>query len=275
MANYQESLNGAYRMMASQPMQTKANSTGGIDADVKGMDGYGDSNYGWTKAGQSYSPGVADRVNSGSASYLAGTVGQGKVDSKPAAAPYEGKSNQDSWWAKAYADVGNWAIKEEQVNPDRQAYQDSFKMSMAEKGLNYELSKGMSTHLNEQERGLMTLSSDLGRRNTIDIMGAEHGFKTAGMETSQRLAKDYLGAETDSDVRKTQETGYQGRLGMAEQGYQEREGMAEQGYQTRANTRTTGQENRLQVRTTGDEERRTSEHKNRQEVDTITRMGRR
>lgn len=285
-SNYQQQLSSAYQMMDSAPLQMQRNNTGGVDANVMGMSGYGDSNYGWTRPN-------TDAVNTADnsanrASQLFGTSNLGRnnftQDFKPPA--YTGAQNVGTWWDKAYQDINNWSITEEQKNPDRGIYQDAFQMSMAEKGYDFDLQRAMTNELAGHERGMMTLSADLDRRNTMDLMGAEHGWKIAGMETQQRLGKDYLAAETESGVRLGQEEGLQQRLGMKESGYQTRETEAEKGYQAREGyrvqgqenregTRVTGQEDRLKLRTAGDETRRALSHDRETAIRNATSINRR
>jgi hypothetical protein len=270
-SNYNQQLQSAYQMMSSAPMQMQRNSTGGVNANVMGMSGYGDSNYGWTRPNTNAVNTADNRTNAAAQGFGTSNLGQNNFtqDFKPPA--YTGAQNKGTWWDNAYQDIKNWSITEDQKNPDRGIYQDAFQMNMAEKGYDFELTKAMNNEMAGHERGMMTLSADLDRRNTMDLMGAEHGWKIAGMETQQRLGKDYLAAETDSTVRIGQEQGLQQRLGQKESGYQERETEAEKGFQQRAGyrvqgqenregTRVTGQEDRLKIRTTGDETRRALSH---------------
>jgi hypothetical protein len=118
-----------------------------------------------------------------------------------------------NWWDEAYSDITKWSVNADQLNKDRGSYKDAFQMNAAEKGLNYELTSRLMNQSTDQEKGMMQLSADLDRRNTLDLMTGEHGFKVAGIQESNRLSKDYLAAE-----------GYQARESMAEKGYQDRMG---------------------------------------------------
>lgn len=187
-----------------------------------------------------------------------------------------------NWWDEAYSDITKWSVNADQLNKDRGAYKDAFQMNAAEKGLNYELTSRLMRESTDQERGMMQLSADLDRRNTLDLMTGEHQFKMAGMQESNRLSKDYLAA----------------------QGYQERETLAEQGNQARRTQEVTnrgmtdvegiraaasnyaqdsesqrvglkGREDRELVRTQGDEQRRTTSFEREHAAGLATRMSRR
>jgi hypothetical protein len=220
-----------------------------------------------------------------------------------------------NWWDEAYSDITKWSVNSDQLNKDRGAYKDAFQMNAAEKGLNYELTSKLMNQSTNQEKSLMSLSADLDRRNTLDLMTGEHRFKIAGMQESNRLGKDYLAAE-----------GFQTRQNLAEQGYQERrtqetvnKGMTDteairagaskyaqdseskrstyaQDAETKRSTyaqdaeskRSTyaqdsetrrvslkGQEDRETIRTTGDEERKTYSYQRDTDADRAVRYSRR
>lgn len=88
---------------------------------------------------------------------------------------------------------------------------DAFMVSSAEKGLNYELTRALSASATNDEKGLMQLSADLDRRNTLDLMAGEQQFKIEGLKTANALSKDYLAAE-----------GAQSRANISAQGEQDR-----------------------------------------------------
>jgi hypothetical protein len=117
-----------------------------------------------------------------------------------------------NWWDEAYSDIAKWSVNSDQLNKDRGAYKDAFQMNAAEKGLNYELTSKLMDRSTDQEKGMMQLSADLDRRNTLDLMTGEHNFKMAGMQEANRLSKDYLSAEGRETRATIGETGYQERL---------------------------------------------------------------
>lgn len=158
-----------------------------------------------------------------------------------------------NWWDEAYSDITKWTVNADQLNKDRGAYKDAFQANTAEKGLNYDLTSRLMRESTDQEKELMQGAADLDRRNTQDLMTAEHGFKVAGMQESNRLSKDYLAAE----------------------GFQQRESMAEQGYQEREGIKTTGREQRETIRTQGDEQRRTSAFDREHSANLARQMSRR
>jgi len=158
-----------------------------------------------------------------------------------------------NWWDSAYASIASWGVGGGQENKDRGAYKDAFEMRMAEKGKDYEMTQALMGHATGQEKELMQASADLDRRNTLDLMSAEHGMKTQGMQESHRLGKDYLAAE----------------------GFQQRESMAEQGFQSREGTKTEGEQTRLNVEKQGDVQRRNLEHDREHAAGLATRMARR
>jgi hypothetical protein len=187
-----------------------------------------------------------------------------------------------NWWDEAYSDITKWSVNSDQLNKDRGSYKDAFQMNAAEKGLNYELTSRLMNQSTDQEKSLMTLSADLDRRNTLDLMTGEHQFKVAGMQESNRLGKDYLAAE-----------GYQTRETLAEQGNQSRrtqevvnkgqsdvEGIraAASNYAQDSESRRVGlkgQEDRETIRTTGDEERKTYSYQRDTDADRAVRYSRR
>jgi len=187
-----------------------------------------------------------------------------------------------NWWDEAYSDITKWSVNPDQLNKDRGAYKDTFQMNAAEKGLNYELTSRLMSQSTDQEKSMMQLSADLDRRNTLDLMTGEHGFKMAGMQESNRLSKDYLAAE-----------GYQTRETLAEKGNQDRrvQEVVNRGASDVENIRAAasnygqdsesrrvslkGQEDRETVRTTGDEERKTYSYQRDTDADRATRMSRR
>jgi len=201
-----------------------------------------------------------------------------------------------NWWDEAYKHIqSNWSINADQQNKDRQAYQDSFMMNTAEKGMNYELTSRLLQQSTDHERDLMGAAADLDRRNTLDLMTGEHNFKLAGMQESNRLSKDFLAAqgyqeretmaEQGNQARRTQEVQNKGmadvegiraatanyaqdsesrRVGLAGQenretaritGEQDRLGYRVQGEEQRAGIRTTGEEERLNIGARGEQDR--------------------
>jgi hypothetical protein len=139
------------------------------------------------------------------------------------------------WMEAAYKGVMDWTVSNDQANPDRGTYKDALQSSTASKFVDYELSKGLMSEVADSQTRVMEADT----KNTKDLMAAEHGFKLSGMEKSNELSKDYLGAETESDIAKT---------------------------------RVTGQEQREGIRTTADEERRNLDHR-RQGDFTLARSG--
>jgi len=169
-----------------------------------------------------------------------------------------------NWWDEAYSDITKWTVNADQLNKDRGAYKDAFQANTAEKGLNYDLTSRLMRESTDQEKELMQGAADLDRRNTQDLMTAEHGFKIAGMQESNRLSKDYLAAE-----------GYQQRETLAEQGYQEREKVKTTGEEERRTAVTQGEQQREGLRTQGDEQRRTTAFEREHAAGLATRMSRR
>jgi hypothetical protein len=107
----------------------------------------------------------------------------------------------------AYEGVMNWQVSNDQANPDRGTYKDALQASTASKFTDYEISKGLLDAVGQaQER-----ASNVDTRNTKELMTAEHGFKLEGMEKANTLSKDYLGAQTNSDVTKIRATGQETR----------------------------------------------------------------
>lgn len=158
-----------------------------------------------------------------------------------------------NWWDAAYADITGWSVGADQANRDRGAYKDAFQLRMAEKGKDYEMSTALMQHATQQEKELMQSSADLDRRNTLDLMSAEHGMKMQGMQESHRLSKDFAAAE----------------------GFQTRENLAEQGFQQREGVKTEGEQTRLNVEKQGDVQRRNLEHDRENAAGLATRMARR
>lgn len=158
-----------------------------------------------------------------------------------------------NWWDAAYQDIAGWGITADQGNRDRGAYRDAFMMRMAEKGKDYEMTTSLMSHATNQEKELMQSSADLDRRNTLDLMSAEHGMKMQGMGESHRLSKDYLSAE----------------------GFQQRETIGEQGFQQREGIKTEGEQTRLNLEKQGDVQRRNLEHDRQNASSLATRMARR
>jgi hypothetical protein len=139
------------------------------------------------------------------------------------------------WMEAAYEGVMKWNVTNDQANPDRGTYKDALQSSTASKFVDYELSKGLMDSVADSQTKVMQADA----KNTKDLMTAEQGFKLEGMERSNALSKDYLGAETQSDIAKT---------------------------------RVVGQESREQIRTTAEEERRNLDHR-RQGDFTLARSG--
>jgi len=139
------------------------------------------------------------------------------------------------WMEAAYEGVMKWAVSNDQANPDRGTYKDALQASTASKFVDFELSKGLLKEVGNQQSKVAADDT----RNTKDLMTAEQGFKLEGMSKSNELSKDYLGAQTQSDIAKT---------------------------------RVTGQEGREAIRTTAEEERRNLDHR-RQGDFTLARTG--
>lgn len=158
-----------------------------------------------------------------------------------------------NWWDTAYQDIAGWDVPANQVNADRGAYRDALQMRLAEKGKDYEMTTSLMQHATGQEKDLMQASADLDRRNTLDLMSAEHGMKMQGMGESHRLSKDFLAAE----------------------GFQQRETLSEQGFQQREGTKTEGEQARLTLEKQGDVQRRNLEHDRETGAALATRMARR
>lgn len=116
-----------------------------------------------------------------------------------------------TWWDQAYAAIQKQPVQPNQQNQDWGAMKDAFLLSTAEKGLNYELTRALSAAATNDEKGLMQLSADLDRRNTLDLMAGEQKFKIEGLQAANDLSKDYLSAE-----------GAQSRANIAAQGEQDR-----------------------------------------------------
>ncbi len=116
------------------------------------------------------------------------------------------------WMEAAYQGVIDWNVSNTQQNPDRGAMKDALQASTAGKYVDYELSKGMVDQATESEAKLMQLSADMDQRNTANLMAKEHQFNTEGMKLSNELSKDYLGAETGSEIAKIGATGEQQRV---------------------------------------------------------------
>jgi len=175
-----------------------------------------------------------------------------------------------NWWDEAYSDITKWSVNADQLNKDRGAYKDAFQMNAAEKGLNYELTSKLMDKSTDQEKGMMQLSADLDRRNTLDLMTGEHNFKTAGMQEANRLSKDYLAAEGRETRATIGESGYQDRLKQEvvnrgasdvaniEGGYGLQGVREQQRGETERTGMTLGSQER-QIGLTGDESRRTIE----------------
>ena len=116
-----------------------------------------------------------------------------------------------NWWDQAYSAIQKKPVEPDQRNQDWGAMRDAFMVSSAEKGLNYELTRALSASATNDEKGLMQLSADLDRRNTLDLMAGEQQFKIEGLKTANALSKDYLAAE-----------GSQSRANISAQGEQDR-----------------------------------------------------
>ncbi len=116
-----------------------------------------------------------------------------------------------TWWDQAYSSIVKTPVKPNQQNQDWGAMRDAFRISTAEKGLNYELTRALSASATNDEKGLMQLSADLDRRNTLDLMAGEQKFKIEGLSVANALSKDYLAAE-----------GAQSRANISAQGEQDR-----------------------------------------------------
>jgi hypothetical protein len=144
---------------------------------------------------------------------------------------------QFSWMRDAYDSVVAWGkdLPKSQVNPDRGAYIDALVTSTASKYVDSEINKDLFGFAADKQTKLMEADRD----NTKDLMATEQKFKLEGMGESNRLSKDFLGAQTESDIVKT-------RVG--------------------------GQEQRELVRTTAEEQRRSLDH-NRQTAFTLARSG--
>jgi hypothetical protein len=200
------------------------------------------------------------------------------------------------WMEAAYQGVMDWNVSNDQVNPDRGTYKDVLQSSTASKYSDFLLTQGMMETAADKEAKLMQVSADLDRKNTLDLMTAEHTFKTEGMKTSNDLSKDYLQADTYSKLAQIGETGNQqdriqrttnqgtrdvaniqreasnyaqdaetGRTASTNQSMERRIGLAgtedrasrvTQGEQDRLGYRVQGEEQREGIRTQGDENRR-------------------
>ena len=187
-----------------------------------------------------------------------------------------------NWWDEAYNAVTKWSTNTDQLNKDRQAYQDTFLMNAAEKGLNYDITSRLLNQSTEHERGLMQHAADLDRRNTLDLMTGEHQFKIAGMQESSRLSKDYLAAEGFQQRETIAEQGNQARRTqeVANKGMTDVEGIraAASNYAQDSESRRVGlkgQEDRETVRTTAEEQRRTTQFEREHAAGLATRMARR
>lgn len=192
--------------------------------------------------------------------------------------------------------IANWNIGVDQRNPDRGAYRDAFMMSTAEKGVNYDLASRLMDQSVNNEMNLTRQAADLDRRNTLDLMSAEHGFNLQGMKTSQALAKDYAyaqgniqsnlikteGEQARLNIRETTAgqiatigaTGTQERLGMKTAGEEQRKGIVTTGEQERLNIGARGEQDRSTITRQAEEGRRSVEHEREHAASLATRMTR-
>lgn len=169
-----------------------------------------------------------------------------------------------NWWDEAYNGILNWSVNPNQLNADRGVMQDAFQISAAEKGLNYDITSRLMQRSTADEKSLMQLSADLDRRNTLDLMTGEHGFKIAGMQEANRLSKDYLAAE-----------GIETRRNYQTQGEEQRKGIVTSGEQDRLGYQTQGSENRKTVQTQAEEARKSYAYERDTDADRAVRMSRR
>ena len=116
---------------------------------------------------------------------------------------------QFDWMRDAYDSVVAWGkdLPKSQVNPDRGAYIDALVTSTASKFVDTEINKDLFGFAADKQTKLLEADRD----NTKDLMAAEQKFKLEGMGESNRLSKDFLGAQTESEIAKTRVTGQENR----------------------------------------------------------------
>jgi hypothetical protein len=129
----------------------------------------------------------------------------------------------------AYQGVMDWNVSSDQVNPDRGTYKDALQASTASKYVDSEISKNQLGYAADVQTKLMQANT----KNTQELMTTENNFKMAGMDKSHALSKDFLGAQTDSDIAKTRVSGQEQRAGYQTQGQENRASIAETGNQQR------------------------------------------
>jgi hypothetical protein len=111
----------------------------------------------------------------------------------------------------AYQSAMSRPVNSDQYNSDWGAMKDTFQLDTAGKYVDWNLTSSLMDKATDSEARLMTLDT----KNTQNLMATEYGLRSEGMKLSNELSKDYLKAETASDVIKI------GATGVAQQGVQE------------------------------------------------------
>jgi hypothetical protein len=115
------------------------------------------------------------------------------------------------WMEAAYQSAMTRPVNSDQYNPDWGAMKDTLQVDTAGKYVDWNLTADLMNRATDSEARLMTLDT----ANTQNLMATEYGLRSEGMKLSNELSKDYLKAETASDVIKI------GATGTAQQGVQE------------------------------------------------------
>jgi hypothetical protein len=110
----------------------------------------------------------------------------------------------------AYQSAMSRPVNSDQYNSDWGAMKDTFQLDTAGKYVDWNLTSSLMDKATDSEARLMTLDT----ANTQNLMATEYGLRSEGMKLSNELSKDYLKAETASDLSKISATG------VAQQGVQ-------------------------------------------------------